>query len=523
MDLQFEQTVGEVTREINRIRGNRVEEGETKLKVFEISQQVAMLIYLHMKRTGAFYKTQGNIYYFHFASRKLIPIHDESDELELLLHLYGMNASEKIYQYVIRELFFYGKTEGVFTEVHHYTYYLEATNTLYIANGNEEVLKVTKSGVETCLNGTDGVLFLPNRKIKPFNRVPFDRAKHSLDSVLLDGINFASTQYLTAQDQRIILGYYLTSLFFGSILVTRAILCPIAEKGSGKTSLLRMIGQLLFGPDFEVVPLPNKEDDFIALITNSIFVALDNVDEKCSWLNDRLACYATGQTITKRELYTTNNLIEFKPDVFLAINSRTPKFRRDDVAERLLPLHLEPLQAGKRPEKMLQKEIQAKRDAFMSYMVEFWLPKVLQALEADSGEGFTSQFRIADFAQFCYRVSKFFGGQESLMPLLDKISISQVQFALETNPVVDALEQIKHEHPGREWFARELNDALVVKAMEMGFTYSMNTITLGRWLNHNASSLQQLLGLQFLNPGGNKTLYAFHIPFSLNADPPPAS
>ena len=118
------------------------------------------------------------------------------------------------------------------------------------------------------------------------------------------------------------------------------ILALIGDKGSGKTFALQRIGQVVIGPGFDVVSLSREERDFDALVTNSPMVAFDNVDSGPAWLENRLATLATGGQIGRRELYTTNRQVTFPIKAFAAVTSRTPPFRRDDVAERLLPIRL---------------------------------------------------------------------------------------------------------------------------------------------------------------------------------------
>ena len=107
----------------------------------------------------------------------------------------------------------------------------------------------------------------------------------------------------------------------------------IGEKGSGKTSVLRRIGQLLFGPKFQVLGMSHEPKDFDAAVTGDAFVGIDNADANIAWLDDKLAVVATGGTLKRREYYTTNKLVEYPITAFVGITSRTPHFRREDVAD----------------------------------------------------------------------------------------------------------------------------------------------------------------------------------------------
>ena len=113
----------------------------------------------------------------------------------------------------------------------------------------------------------------------------------------------------------------------------------------GRHPALRRILRLLFGPSGDVTSLEReREDAFVAAITHGHFVVLDNLDGNISWINDRLAVAATGSLIQRRRLYTTNEAVVYRPRCFLAVTSRDPRFRRDDVADRLILLNVERLQ-----------------------------------------------------------------------------------------------------------------------------------------------------------------------------------
>ena len=100
-------------------------------------------------------------------------------------------------------------------------------------------------------------------------------------------------------------------MFFPELFPTRPILAMIGEKGSGKTSVLRRIGQLLFGPKFQVMGMSHEPKDFDAAVTSDAFVVIDNADANVPWLDDKLAVVATGGTLKRRKLLHDQQLVEF--------------------------------------------------------------------------------------------------------------------------------------------------------------------------------------------------------------------
>ncbi|GAI75148.1 unnamed protein product, partial [marine sediment metagenome] len=169
----------------------------------------------------------------------------------------------------------------------------------------------------------------------------------------------------------------------------------LGMKGSGKTSLFQVIKRILTGKEGHVESMPDKVADFIALITSQHVVCMDNVDSYSTWMNDMLAQCSTGQNITLRVLHKTNIPIRFHPRVFIGITSRSPRFRRDDVADRLLIFKV------KRFDNFIpQNEIV---DKIYKHRNEIWgdilthLNELINYLGEHEGENISSPFRLADF------------------------------------------------------------------------------------------------------------------------------
>ena len=231
------------------------------------------------------------------------------------------------------------------------------------------------------------------------------------------------------------------ALFFPELFPTRPILAMIGEKGSGKTSVLRRIGQLLFGPKFQVMSMSHEPKDFDAAVTSDAFVVIDNADGNVPWLDDKLAVVATGGTLKRRNLYTTNQLVEFPITAFVGITSRTPHFRREDVADRLLLFHVERLEAFG-AESTLLAELTAQRNALMTELVG-QLQRVLAALAKNKDKTYPTNFRIADFAQFVLKVADADGRLAEAEAMFDRLVAEQLAFIAQDDPVIELLDDSK--------------------------------------------------------------------------------
>jgi len=305
---------------------------------FERDREIAEAVERAMVAEGKLCTTAGgDLYYFHQTEAKLYLL----PSTELAAHIYlrfGVNRAERLFAYVENHLEARARQHGQRSEVYRLAHYDIPRGILYVHNLGQEVYRLHGSKIEKVPNGTDGVLFIAQPWPEPFAAEP---PKDLLGPLLIERPNFDGAGSLTVQDYRALLCVWLLSLFFESLLPTKPLLLCVGPQGSGKGATMRMVGVLLFGRDFEVTALRrDKEDAFDSAICHNHFVVFDNVDAKISWLEDKLAVTATGHAIRLRRLYTTNEEALYWPRCFIALTSRTPQFRRPDVADRLLILSM---------------------------------------------------------------------------------------------------------------------------------------------------------------------------------------
>jgi len=256
---------------------------------------------------------------------------------------------------------------------------------------------------------------------------------------------------------------WVLSLFLTELCpADKPLLGTVGEKDSGKTTLLRLTLQLLFGPLAQVEIVPNKPDAFDAAIAASHWLIYDNLDEFTPWLRDKLACLSTGGRIAYRKYYTSKEVGYIDPRCWFAFTSRTPEtLRRDDLADRLLLLPVKRIQETDRTGNLdLTDQVTTMRD--------YWWGEVLTILNqavASIRQGQLSthpRMRLADWE----RLGRLLAHNEGHEPLWDRFCkdmlARQQDFLLEDNPIVEALD-IWMEDPrnhGRELLTRELYEEL---------------------------------------------------------------
>jgi len=179
-----------------------------------------------------------------------------------------------------------------------------------------------------------------------------------------------------------------------------------------------------------------KEDAFKAAICHYPFIAFDNVDGSIHWFNDALARIATGEKIILRELFTTNKLLEFRPDVFVSLSARTPKFRRDDVVDRLLIFPVIRLE-GFDPEKKIIDEVSSQRNLIMSSVL-LTIQEALKTFNYASNSVLTD-YRMSDFSNLVHLLACSMGEESSVKAALDYHQKIKSVFLLEEDPLLQAI------------------------------------------------------------------------------------
>lgn len=323
-----------------------------------------------------------------------------------------------------------------------FSHYDPDANVMFLDLGKGRMLKLDGQTLDVVDNGTFGVLFTPSQYSEPWEYLPDWKHEGETGGTLLGerlirSVNFAVVEHAahSSEDQQLLLLSWLLSIAFQSIQPTKPVAVTLGERGSGKTAVFRQIGRMLYGPGFEVEGITRDgEADFYVSITHSPFCVFDNVDQRIPWLEDAIARAATGMKITKKVLYTTNDQATYWPKCFLAFTARTPRFRRDDVASRILTFRLEPIEVTI-SEDILLRQVDEDRNKMLSeYAV--MLNRVVATTDY---QVVNTDLRLADFANIATRIGAALNQPEAIRRVLNGLNASQHIFAVEESDLYAVL------------------------------------------------------------------------------------
>jgi hypothetical protein len=395
---------------------------------------IGELVLGDLKGGGCFFNSPLGLIYFDKDERRAFPLYENVALGALISQRYGINPKEYGFKRVLADLQNEAERNGTLTEVRRLAHYDRRSNCLYVSQFNGFMYKLDGSAVVQVPNGSDDVFFFDDRKVwEPYQYLPTS-PKGQLDKQLIDSVNFEESA-LSVVEQRLFLKLWLMSVFFGSIQPTKIILLLLGLQGAGKTSALRRIQKFIFGSKVNLLSIEkDKPDGFVATVTSDPIALFDNLDERIAWLPYNLSRLATGVTFSRRQLYTTNDKVEFPGVSWLGITARTVDFMKDqvDLPDRTLVLKLGRL-IDRKPEDELLCDVDVHRNAMWSELLDD-LNRVVRHLQQHPGSE-SVQFRMADFATLALKIATVWGRRPEVEAALRKLEQAQGELVLQDDPI----------------------------------------------------------------------------------------
>jgi len=488
-----------------------------KLKVFEIRQQISEIIIADLQANGCFYCDGEVAYYLDRLTRRFIDLGQGGTDLFSVLRRYGLNPTEKEFEYVAAEMYQHAIETGERSSAQNFAH-LELPDqgqpVLYISAEENMVWRITKDSRTLEENGTNGVLFVSSAYCAPKDLPVWNEANGSLiNKYITDRIPFDMAKLTKGEYRLLIRSHCLILLMREIIQDTKPIFAFIGEKGSGKSTAASMIGKTIYGPEWAVFDVANDAKDFDAMVTSEHYVCLDNADDNVKWLNSKMSVVASGAKIPRRVLYKTNQFAAYPIVSMLSTTSRTPCFRRDDVAERLVILNTKKLDSSN------QNGFNADvLNTTLSKRKEIWAELIsnCQAVltildESDWRPIKVKGARMQGFARFTVIVSRAISGQSLAEGMWSKLKSMQKEFVNQSEILIGLLTEWVPENPGREVTAGELHTELSKFARMNGIVWPVKSgQALGQKLSKLESDLKELFDYEPSTcPKKNQRVYTF--------------
>lgn len=453
-----------------------------KLRPRERHQMIFKIVTDDMRRWWAGHRVKMGdteaLYIFDKRASRLYPFDNAKDGelIARLNYLYGINGSEPEWSWLHDELSSHYRRTATPSQIFELS--AAGKSKLYIYNGDHGMLRVTASGrCETKPNGYAGKLF----RYPAMEKVDVaDTADASAMQLLVKAPHLKAAGSYKCKHMRLLLECWIWSMFFPHLMPTRPLLLLYGPRGSRKTSTGLRIKQSIFGASQTVSSVePDKPRDVAAALMNDYLVVLDNLDGAHKGVENLLAVAATGGEHVERKLYANGQKHSQPLDSFVIATSRDPQpFRRDDVVNRLLLLNLDCADQFV-AESVIRKQTAENRPRFWRYVLDT-LPKILRELEQPTAR--PSEYRLADFANFCFAVAPAIGRtEEEVREALAAHEGHKDGFELETSSLPGALSSALKKGPIKSVKAKQLLDAL--READPDFQYR-SPVSLGKAIQH---------------------------------------
>ncbi len=174
------------------------------------------------------------------------------------------------------------------------------------------------------------------------------------------------------------------------------ILALLGQQGTAKTTAMRMILSLIDPSPAPTRSVPRDEDSWATPAVHSWAIGLDNVSNLAPWFQDALCKAVTGDGLVRRAKYSDDDVSVLTFRRVIALTSIDPGALQGDVADRLLPVDLEPIgPRSRRTQAEVDAAFSAAAPTILAALFDL-LSKVLGVLPAVELD---EKPRMADFAR----------------------------------------------------------------------------------------------------------------------------
>ena len=470
---------------------------------YEKVDEVVKLIIKDLTASGSFYFDNNWIYYFNNSTKIMLQIEEDSFSMKLA-NDYGLYRDNPEFKAIINKLEEYAKFNGSQITIKNVSYFDNTIKSLYVYSNKGIVFEIPEgSGVlQQRFNGYRDIFFKHRTENAAISYK--EKSKGYFERHLLDICNFQYTEFtkLSPDQQRFLFTIWFYSLFFPNLLPTKPILVMTGDYGSGKSTIQRLVGKLLFGSNFNVSTIQG-ERDFLTSIINKYFLVYDNVDINEEWVRNAIASLSTGFKVEVRKMYSNMEIFQADPIAYLAMNSMTQGlYKRPDVASRLLIFRTKRLPQFI-PAQILEKNIEDNRNEILSEVFDN-LQGILKFI--DDKFTYYGSFRMADFANLGFKIATYFGREKEFEIILDIMSREQSSLPMEDNPLVDLFDKWLNIRQEQKYLTTgELYAQLQKVSNETGLFFPFkSSVSFGRTLQTTLENLKLFYDIASKRGGGNK-------------------
>jgi hypothetical protein len=212
------------------------------------------------------------------------------------------------------------------------------------------------------------------------------------------------------EDSKLLLKCYIVALLIPGI--PKAILMLHGEPNSAKTTLLELIKMLIDPCSTRTLTCRNENDELAQLFSHNYLPYFDNLSYISDWMSDAFCRAVTGDSFSKRKLYTDNDDIFYTFMRCIGFSGVNLAASKSDLLDRGLIIELERIPSDRqRQVKKIWKDFNEIKSQLLGYIFDI-LAKVLSMSQTShiDDKGLP---RLADWAETCELISRCMGYKDN--------------------------------------------------------------------------------------------------------------
>lgn len=213
----------------------------------------------------------------------------------------------------------------------------------------------------------------------------------------------------------------------------------MAERGSGKSTLTKLIKKIVDPDSIEICAKPSKLEDLCVFLGNTYMSCFDNVGNLTKDESDLLCGAITSTASVKRALFTDNELKTMKLQNVIVMNGVQTIPEESDLAERFLVLNLKKLKGAElRTEREFWDDFEAARPEILGAIFDV-LSKAMKLFpKASTAVG---GHRMADAFTEMLVIAEALGIPEEEFRTLISDNVSRMNEIRGDTPLVEAIKE----------------------------------------------------------------------------------
>ncbi len=229
-------------------------------------------------------------------------------------------------------------------------------------------------------------------------------------------------------------------------------------QGAGKTTPMRVIKELVDPSVVQGMPLPDRIPEFVQLADHHAFLFFDNLSNMPTRMSDALARAATGDSFSKRQLFTDSDDVVYRIQKTIAVNGINQVISKPDLLDRAILIKLKRIAPDQR---MPEADFWAAFKHDKAQLLGAIFDTLVKALNIYPDVEMSEVPRMADFTKWGCAIAEAAGyGQQTFIDAYKDNINRQNEEAIEASPVAKAVIEFVKDRATWQGSAEELLKAL---------------------------------------------------------------